>query len=221
MGGGSWWWQNRRTLGSSRVLWIQLDNDHIILRIPEINLKTDRTNSATKWREGATYKNIGSAETWFRGEEIPGYFVGENAAVTEKSKREEHVGECTKRTFPESPWLGRLEGLNFMSCCNRWGLMPRVLKVCGLGWNKAWRALLCSWRKGRQTTPRLTVWKQWSEESRGHTLTLLWGLPWEAAFTEMPLQDEVAGKCLFYSPPLSINTEAPAGNSIPLTLDTA
>ena len=67
-------------------------------------------------------------------------------------EREEHTGECTKRTFPQSHWLGKQEGLKFVSYCNQRGLKPEVLKVGRIGCNRAQRALHCSWREGRQIT---------------------------------------------------------------------
>lgn len=42
--------------------------------------------------------------------------------------------------------LGKQEGLNFVSSCNQQGLKPGVLKVSGLGKDKAQRALHCSRR---------------------------------------------------------------------------
>ena len=45
-----------------------LINHQISLNTPEINLKTDRTNSTTKGREETTLKKVGSVEMWAGGE---------------------------------------------------------------------------------------------------------------------------------------------------------
>ena len=95
----------------------QLDNYQIILNTPEVDLKTDRTNSTTKGREEATSKNVGSALTCFRRKMYPGCCRGQGAMVTE-GKREEHTGEHTRKRFPNSHWFGKQEGLNFMNSCN-------------------------------------------------------------------------------------------------------
>jgi len=50
------------------------------------------------------------------------------------------------------------------------GLKPGFLKVSEYDWDSARRSLPCSWRKGRKTTCRHTVWKQQSEEYLGHTV---------------------------------------------------
>ena len=64
----------------------------------------------------------------------PGGCKGEEAVVAEKGGG--HTGECTQRMLPQSHWLGKREGLNFMSSCNQGGLKAGVLKVSGLGWNR-------------------------------------------------------------------------------------
>ena len=67
-------------------------------------------------------------------------------------EREEHTGEHTSRTFPQSHLLGKWEGLNFMSSCNQQNLKLRVLKLSAFGWDRAGRVLYCFCREGRQTT---------------------------------------------------------------------
>ena len=73
----------------------------MILNTPEIDLKTDRTNSTTKGREEATVKKGGSAEMQFNGETDPGYCVREGATVTEKGKRGAHRGTHKKNITPK------------------------------------------------------------------------------------------------------------------------
>lgn len=70
---------------------------------------------------------------------------------------EEHTWACTRRTFPHSYWLGKFDGLNFISSCNQWGLKPGVIKVTRRGWDRAWKALGCPWRKGTQPGAGETV----------------------------------------------------------------
>ena len=78
------------------------------------SLKMDKTNSTTKGREENTWKNIGGVEMWFRGETdiVVGLEGGSHGPEEEREKeqeresmREEHAGECTRRTFPQSRWL--------------------------------------------------------------------------------------------------------------------
>ena len=57
--------------------------------------------------------------------------------------REEHVGEHIRRAPPQIPWVGKQEGLNFMSSCNQQGLKSGVLKISGLGWDGA-RGYYCA-----------------------------------------------------------------------------
>ena len=51
--------------------------------------------------------------------------------------------------------------MNFISSCNHWGLKLGVLKISRHGWDKALRALPCSWEQ--------TVWKEQFEECLEHT----------------------------------------------------
>lgn len=60
---GRWQW-SRRALGSLHAM-NTVDNYQIILKTPEIDLKTIRTNSTTKGREEAILKKVGSTETEF------------------------------------------------------------------------------------------------------------------------------------------------------------
>lgn len=59
--------------------------------------------------------------SWYRG--------GEGAIITKKDEREERRGEHTRRMFPHSYWLGKQEGLNFVSPCNQRGLKPDLLTL--------------------------------------------------------------------------------------------
>ena len=69
---------------------------------------------------------------------------GQGERETERREREEHTGEHTRRMLPQDHWLRKLESLEFLSSCNQWHLKPRILKVSGLGWNRATRVFLCS-----------------------------------------------------------------------------
>ena len=72
----------------------QLDNYQIIPNIPQVNLKTDRTNSTAKGREAATSKNIESVDH--------GYCRGKGAVVTEKGKRQRNMqGNKQGEHFPK------------------------------------------------------------------------------------------------------------------------
>lgn len=103
-------------------------------------MKTDRINSTMKGREKTTVKKVGRVEMWFRGE--MGLAVAEWRMIWSQRrvrgrKRGAHSGECTRRTFPHGHWLGKREGLEFVSSCNKQGLKPGALKVKGLGWDRA------------------------------------------------------------------------------------
>ena len=50
------------------------------------------------------------------------------------------------------PLAGKQEGMNSVSSYNGGGLKSGVLKVNGLGRDRALRTLPSSWREGRQTT---------------------------------------------------------------------
>ena len=54
-----------------------------------------------------------------RRETDPGCCRGEGVEVVDKGEREERTGERTKRTFPHTHWLGKQEGLHFLSSCNQ------------------------------------------------------------------------------------------------------
>ena len=59
---------------------------------------------------------------------------------------------------PHSNWLGKWEGMNFMSYFNQWDLKPRILKVSMLGSVKFQGHWGCSWKEGRQTAREHTEW---------------------------------------------------------------
>lgn len=62
---------------------------------------------------------------------------GEIHGLKEGQERENHTGECIRRTFPQSQSLRIWKVLNFVSTYNQHGLKPKALKVCVLGWDKA------------------------------------------------------------------------------------
>lgn len=76
--------------------------------------------------------------------------------------------ECMGKRNPHSNWLGKQEGPNVMSSCNRQGLKPGVLKLSGLHRDRALKAPCCSWRQDNQSKD--IVWKQRGEECLGHTV---------------------------------------------------
>ena len=89
----------------------------------------ETTNSTTKGREEATLKKVVSVEVLFRGEMDCRCCRGEGTVVMrQKGEREREVctGECTRRMFPQSYWLRKQKGLNFVSFCNQQSLKPRV-----------------------------------------------------------------------------------------------
>jgi len=109
-------------------------------------------HSTTKGREETTSKNVGSVERF--GREMDCCHCGrEKAVVAEKGERQTSTeGSTWGEKNPHSNWLGQQEGPSSMTSGNLWGLNPGVLKVSEHGWDRAWRASHCSWRKGRQTT---------------------------------------------------------------------
>lgn len=63
------------------------------------------------------------------GRNRPQVREGEGGAlVADKGETEECTGECTRTTLPHSYWLGKLEGLIYMSFCNK-RAQRGVLKV--------------------------------------------------------------------------------------------
>lgn len=63
------WQKNRKILGLPNPI-NTLDNYQIIVNTPEINLKSDRTNSTMKGRERSHTEKVESAEMWFRDKKI-------------------------------------------------------------------------------------------------------------------------------------------------------
>ena len=135
--------------------------------------------------------------------------------------REEHTGEHTKRTFPQSYWLRKGEEQNFMSSCNQQDLKLEILKIRGFGWARAWNSLCCSWKEGRKQPGGR---QHWNSDLMGHTVgrgrvfALLKARPWETACTETPSRNERARWHHFTPLPLSINTQPPVGSSTVTTL---
>ena len=67
------------------------------------------------------------------------------------------------------PSAWKTKGAEFHEFLQKQVLKPKVLKVSRLGWDRAQRALCCSWRESIQTIQGQTAWKQWSEECLEHT----------------------------------------------------
>ena len=151
-------WQTRQTLGSPCLM---NTNYQIIINTTEINLKADRTNSTTKGKEEATSKKVVKKEIWFMGDRDCGFYGGDGAMVMQidGQEREEHTVECTRRTLPQSNWLGK-QVAEFPEVLQPVGLKSWSLKCqwAWLGWG--WRALPCSWREGREKTRGQTACKQ-------------------------------------------------------------
>ena len=113
----------------------------------------------------------------FRGEMNCGCCRGKGAMVSARRRERERgrerernrrniQGNTQGEYFPKATCLENQRDLNLMNSCNQWGLKPRVLKAYGLARDRAWRALHCSWREGKQTT-----WgQQQFEEHLGHTV---------------------------------------------------
>ena len=129
------------------------DNYQIILNIPEINLKIDRTNHITKGREEATSKKVGSIETQSGGEWIRVTVVGRSCSYGAGKERDWYTGQHMYQMNPHSNWLGKQERLKFVISCNKWGLKPRVLKVSESDYNRAQGTLelFLERRQGKQS----------------------------------------------------------------------
>ena len=63
------------------------------------------------------------------GREIAGAVEGRDPWPWRRVRNAEAHREHTRRTLPQSQWLGELDGLNFLNSCKQQGLKPRVLKV--------------------------------------------------------------------------------------------
>ena len=128
--------------------------------------------------------------------------------VTEKGRREDHTEKHTRRIFLKRYWLGKQEGLDFVSSHNQCSLKTKVLKVSVLGWHKAWRAPPYTSREGRQTTWGQMAWKWLFEEHLWHTMRRLFNLlrvyPWETAFIEIPFRVQSSWLVPFQSATLRI-----------------
>ena len=78
-----------------------------------------------------------------------------------------------RKTNPHSNWLGKQEGLNFLSSCNQWGLKPRVLKVtCLVGSGRAQRTLELLLEKS-QGKERVNI--QYGNSELKSTWDIQWG----------------------------------------------
>lgn len=77
------------------------DKAQIILNAQEIGLRTDKTNCRTRGREELTCGREEVERCGLGEKRIAGTEEGEGGAlVTERDKREEHIGECTRETLP-------------------------------------------------------------------------------------------------------------------------
>ena len=130
---------------------------------------------------------------WFRREMGPSSDRGWSYGHREGQEREEHRGECLRRTLPHSCWLGKQKGLNFVNSSSQLDLKPGVLQGNSLGWDRAQRALCCFWREGGQTTWGQTVWKQWSEGYLGHTVGRLICSSWRISLRGSVHRDNSLG----------------------------
>lgn len=69
-------------------LTLPMNNYQIIINTPDIDLKTERTNSTAKGREEDTLEKLGNEELWFGRETDHGCLGREGAAVVEKGERQ-------------------------------------------------------------------------------------------------------------------------------------
>lgn len=107
--------------------------------LPQIDLKTDRTNPTNKGREEATPKKVGSAVIWFREKWITGATEG-GEPWSQRKVREQGAQRGThKENFSPKPLTWKTQGLTFESPYNQWGLRPGVLKATRLVWDRTQR----------------------------------------------------------------------------------
>ena len=111
----------------------------------------DRTNSIVRGREEATSKKVASVEMWV-GEKWTLAAVEGREPWSWRRERERGAHRGAHKNVSLLPLAWKTRGLNFVKCCNQWGLTPGVLKVRGLGWDRTLRALCHYWGEGRQTT---------------------------------------------------------------------
>ena len=81
--------------------------------IPEISLKTGRTNSSTKGTEEATLNKVGSVEMWLGREMDHGYYGGEKAMVVEKGERQTSTQGNTKENKSPQQYVWKARGPEF------------------------------------------------------------------------------------------------------------
>ena len=93
------------------------DNYQIILNTQDTDLRTNRTYSTTKGREGATLKKVGSVEMCFGSNMDYGCQGRKGAVVTEKCKRETERETHKENTSTKSLPGKRREG-DFHEFCN-------------------------------------------------------------------------------------------------------
>lgn len=120
--------------------WKTLEDYKVILNSQEIDLTTHRTPSTTKGRGEATSTEVGSTEMWFGAEAGHGCCGGEVPRAQREAK-ERSTQRNAQETLPQSHYLGRGEGLIFLTLWNQWGLKTGLLEVTGLGCDTAQRTL--------------------------------------------------------------------------------
>lgn len=74
-----------------------------------------------------------------------------------RERQKENTVEYSKETLPQSHWLGKQEGLSFVSTGDHRGLNTEGLMFNRLGGGRAPRALPCSLRECQQKTQKQTV----------------------------------------------------------------
>ena len=159
-----------------------------------------------------------------RRETDPGCCRGEGVEVVGKGEREKGTGEHTKRTFPHSHWLGKQEGLHFVSSCNQQCVKSGVFKGIRFSW---FRALRYSTAHGQRAG------KQRGSIQHGYSgLKSAWGTQWgdqllfsehvpQRQSSERPVcRNKAAGWHQLLLLPLTTNIKPPAGSSALLTLVT-
>lgn len=170
-------------------------------------------------------------KTWFKGETDQGVAEGrEPWSQRRATERGTHKGTHKLNISPKPlaqktrDWI-----CEFLQP----GLKPRVLKINGLGWDGALRALHYSWGEGRQMTWGKTAWISNLKNARGwqgrnYSLRMH---PWEAAFTETSLSlgikelasaislphlsAETLATCLCQAPPTTLWQDCPSQSGLP------
>ena len=111
---------------------------------------------------------------WFREEMDLGCCGGEGAMVMRRM-RENAQGNAQGDCFLIH-WLGKQEGLNYLSSCSQQRLKPEVLSISRLDSGSLEVLGLPSERDKTGKQPGGRLWKQQSEECLGHTVRRLFAL---------------------------------------------